>query len=88
MNDTILPSENPSKLTKNLHKRVVVKKIKTIDKNIEKNKAQYNLDRQAAKVSAFLSGNFGKYESLTGTQILPKGLLQKAATIKNLNIHH
>ena len=34
----------------------VSEKIKTIDDKIEQNKAQYDLDRQAAKISA-LSGN-------------------------------
>ena len=53
-------------------------KIREINNKIEKNKAQYNLDRQAAKTSASLSGNVGKYELITGKDILPeKDLLQK-----------
>ena len=35
-------------------------KIKTINKKIEQNKAQYNLDRQTAKISALTSGNLIK----------------------------
>ena len=35
--------------------------IKAINKKIEQNKAQYNLDRQTAKISALLSGNVIKY---------------------------
>ena len=35
-------------------------KIKTINKKIEQNKAQYNLDRQTAKISALSSGNLSK----------------------------
>ena len=35
----------------------VSKKIKTIDNKIEQNKAQYNLDRQTAKISVLSSGN-------------------------------
>ena len=35
-------------------------KTKTIDKKIEQNKAQHNLDKQAAKISALSSGNVGK----------------------------
>ena len=31
-------------------------KIETINNKIEQNKAQYNLDRQTAKISAFLTG--------------------------------
>ena len=35
--------------------------IKTIDNKIEPSKAQYNLDRQTAKISALSSGNVSKY---------------------------
>ena len=35
-------------------------KIKTINKKIEQNKAQYNLDRQTAKISALSSGYLSK----------------------------
>ena len=35
-------------------------KIKTINKKIEQNKAQYNLDRQTANISALSSGNLSK----------------------------
>ena len=35
----------------------VTEKIKTIDNKIEQNKAQYNLDKQTAKISALSSGN-------------------------------
>ena len=38
----------------------VSEKNKTTDNEIEQNKAQYNLDRQAAKISALLSENAGK----------------------------
>ena len=61
----------------------ISKKIQTIDDKIGQNKAQYNLNRQAAKVSALLSGNASKYEFVTGQDALPeKDMLQKAATIK------
>ena len=40
----------------------ISEKIKTIENKIEQNKAQYNLDRQTAKVSALSSGNVSKYE--------------------------
>ena len=36
-------------------------KFKTIDNKIEQNKAQYDLDRETAKISALSSGNVGKY---------------------------
>ena len=43
----------------------------TIDNKIEQNKAQYNLDRQTAKIFALSSGNVSKYEFLTGKDVLP-----------------
>ena len=58
-------------------------KIKINDNKIKENKAQYNLDRQTAKISALSSGNVSKYEFLTGKDVLPeKDLLEKAAAIK------
>ena len=35
----------------------ISKKIKGINNKIEQNKAQYNLDRQIAQISALSSGN-------------------------------
>ena len=56
----------------------ISEKIRAINNKSEKNKAQYNLDRQAANTSASLSGNVAKYEFLTGKDtLLEKGLLQK-----------
>ena len=61
----------------------ISKKIKAINNKIEQNKAQYNLDKQTAKIFALSSENVSKYEFLTGKDILPeKDLLEKAATIK------
>ena len=58
-------------------------KIKTIDNKLEQNKAQYNLDRQTAKISPLSSGNVSKFEFLSGKDVLPeKELLEKAATMK------
>ena len=63
-------------------------KIKSIDNKIEENKVQYNLDRQTANTLALSLKNIDKYEILTGGDILTeKELLQKSATIKNLNIY-
>ena len=62
---------------------IVGEKIKTIDNKIYQNKAQYNLDRQNAKISALSSGNVSEYKFLTGKDVLPeKELLEKATTIK------
>ena len=61
----------------------VSEKIGTNDNKIEQNKAQYNLDRQTAKISALSPSYVGKYEFLTGEDILPeKELLEETATIK------
>ena len=61
----------------------ICEKIKTINNKIEQNKAQYNLDRQTAKLSALSSGNISKNELLTSKDVLPeKNLLEKAATMK------
>ena len=60
-------------------------KIKSINNKIEQNKAQYDLDGQTAKISASSPGNVGKYEFLTGKDVLPeKYLLEEAAAVKRL----
>ena len=58
-------------------------KIRAINKKIEQNKVQDNLDKQIAKVLALSSWNFSKYEFLIGKDVLPKkDLLKKAPKIK------
>ena len=42
------------------------KKIKAINSKTKQNKAQFNLDRQTAKISILSSGNVCKCEFLTG----------------------
>ena len=39
---------------------------------IKQKQAQYNLDKQPAKISAISSGNVTKYEFLTGKDLLPE----------------
>ena len=66
----------------------ISEKIKAINNKNEQNKAQYNLDRQTAKISALSSGNVSKYGFVTGIDVLPeKDLLKKAAKMKDFNIH-
>ena len=61
----------------------VSEKIKAIYSKIEKNKAQYNLDKQTAKVFALSSRNVSKYEFLTKKDVLPgKDLVEIAAATK------
>ena len=44
----------------------VTDQLKIIDNKTKANQAQYDLDRLAAKISAYSSGDLGKYEYLTG----------------------
>ena len=60
-----------------------MRKLKTSNSKIEQNKTQYDLDRQAAKISDLSSGNVNKYEFLNGKDVLlEKDLLEKVATLK------
>ena len=43
----------------------------TIEDEIKDEKLQYDINREAAKISAVSSGKFDKYECLTGEEILP-----------------
>ena len=44
----------------------LTEQVKILDDKIRENKAQYDLDRQAAKISALCSKDLEKYEYLTG----------------------
>ena len=48
----------------------------TIDDQIKGEKLQYNINREAGKISAFSSGKIDKYEYLTGEEILPSNQKQ------------
>ena len=65
-----LVSCNSSRFRKNLLEKIW-KLIITIDDKIKDEKLQYNINREAAKISALLSGKIDKYEYLTGKEILP-----------------
>ena len=57
----------------------IKEQIKILDNKIRSNKAQYNLDRQNAKISALSSGELDKYEYLTGEDLGYKpDVVQKA----------
>ena len=43
----------------------------TIDNKIKDEKLQYDINREAGKKSALSSSKIGKYEFLTGEEILP-----------------
>ena len=48
----------------------------TIDDQIRDEKLQYDINREAAKISALSSGNIRKYEYLIGEDILPSNQQQ------------
>ena len=48
----------------------------TINDQIKDEKLQYDINREAAKISALSSGKFHKYEYLTGEDILPSNQQQ------------
>ena len=53
----------------------------TIDDQIRDEKLQYDINREAAEISALSSGKIDKYEYLTGEEILPsnqKEIIEKA----------
>ena len=48
----------------------------TIEDQIKNEKLQYDINREAAKISSLSSGKFDKYEYLTGEEILPSNQQQ------------
>ena len=68
--DATLASDNPLHFRKNLIERIL-KIIRTIDDKIRDEKLQYDINREAAKMSALSSGKIDKYEYLTGDKIPP-----------------
>ena len=51
-------------------------KIMTINDKIRDEKLQYDINREAAKISALSSGKIRRYEYLTGEDILPSNQQQ------------
>ena len=47
----------------------VADQIKILNRKIKQNESQYDLDREAAKISALSSNNLDKYEYLTGEDL-------------------
>ena len=73
VNDTTLASNNPLRFRKGL--------FGTYNKNhdndqIRDEKLQYDITREASKISALSSGNIQKYDYLTGEDILPSNQQQ------------
>ena len=64
--DTKLPADNPMRFRKNFSdsplKMTLTEQVKILDDKIKVNKAQYDLDRETAKISPLSSGELEKYE--------------------------
>ena len=73
VNDTTLSSDNPLRFRKNLYN---IQLKMTIDNKIRDEKLQYDINREAAKISALSSNKIHKYEYLTGEEILPSNKKQ------------
>ena len=63
----------------------VTNQIKILDKKITQNESQYDLDREAAKISALSSNNLDKYKLLTGEDL---GLKPKPSTIEQAKFEY
>ena len=75
VNDTTLPSDNLLRFRKNLLGKYIIK-IMTIEDQIKYEKLQYDINREAAIISALSSGKLDKYEYFTGEEILPSNQQQ------------
>ena len=58
----------------------------TIEGQIRDEKLQYDINREAAQISALLSGKNDKYEYLTAEEILPSNQKQIIQQAKFLNL--
>ena len=82
--DTALPADNPMRFRKNFFRTSFIKmklteQVKILDDKIKANKAQYDLDKEAAKISALSNDELEKYEYLTGEDLGYKpDVVQKA----------
>ena len=47
----------------------LTEQVKILNDKIKANKSQYDVDREAAKISALSSGELEKYEYLTGEDL-------------------
>ena len=77
--DTTLSSSNP------LRFRLIrlTEQIKLLNRKIKQNESQYDLDREAAKISALSSNNLNKYELLTS-----EGLNLKPSTVEQAKFEY
>ena len=59
----------------------------TIENKIRDEKLQYDINREAAKISALSSGKIDKYEYLTGEEILSSNQQQILNKLSLLILH-
>ena len=64
VNDATLPSDDPLRFRRNLLDKYII--IINLEDQIRDEKLQYNINREAAKISSLSSGNTNKYEYVTG----------------------
>ena len=69
VNDTALLSDNWLRFRNNLFE-LIYNKIMTVDDQIKDEEAQYNINREAAKISSLSSSKINKYDYLTGKVVL------------------
>ena len=70
-------------------KMTVTDQLKSLDRKIMENEAQYDLDRKGAKISALSSNNLDKYEYLTGEDLgLKPSTVEEANKLNKLSILH
>ena len=71
--DSALPANDPLRFRKKSFRSFIKTKltdeIKILNDKIKANQAQYDLDREAAKLSALSSKELDKYEYLTGEDL-------------------
>ena len=78
--DTTLPADNPLRFRNiRFFIKMTLDQVKILDNKIKSNQAKYDLDREAAKILALISGELEKYEYLTGEDLGYKpDVIQKA----------
>ena len=81
--DTTLPANDPLRFRKKSFRFIIkvtlTAELNILDDKIKANQAQYDLDREAAKISSLSSDELEKYEYLTGEDLWYKpGVVEKA----------
>ena len=75
VNDTTLPSDNLLRFRKNLLNKYIQKSLQLMNR-LKIKKLQYDINREAAKISALSSDKTDKYEYLSVEEILPSNQKQ------------